>query len=82
VTERSSDLPYQYFQLTYCNFHMKFLLTLFILVRLFYLGISLLDFGSNLSDRSGIYDFIPGEELQCKFPTIPVPHYLCDMTYV
>lgn len=81
VTERSSDLPYHHFQFTYYNFHIKFLQALFILVRLFFLGICLLDFASNLSDSSGIYDSIPMEELQQKFPTIPVPHYLCDMTF-
>lgn len=81
VTERSSDLPYRHFQFTCYSFHIKFLIALFILVRLFYLGICLLDFASNLSDSSGIYDSIPGEVLQRKFPTIPVLHYLCDMTF-
>lgn len=65
VTERSSGLSYHHFQFTYYNFYIKFLLALFILVRLFHLGLCLLDFASNLSDSSGIYDSIPGEELQC-----------------
>lgn len=81
VMERSSDLPYHHFQFIYYNLHIKFLLALFILVRLFYLGICLLDFASNLSDSSSSYDSIPGEELQHKFPTTPLPHYLCDMTF-
>lgn len=81
LTERSSDLPYQNFQFTYYNFHIKFLPALFILVRLFYLSICLLDFASNLSDRSSIYDSIPGEEIQQKFPSISVPCYICDMSF-
>lgn len=68
VTERSSDLPCHHFQVTSYDFRKKFLLALFILVRLFYLDIYLLDFASNSSDSLAFMTVYPGKNFNISFP--------------